>query len=212
LEQHLAPGGTCHGRCEEQVFASELSGDLQKIAHAAPAKLSRRVQPIRRRAPDYFGMVTIPNPCEGWSLSRKKTAWALDPADGSNEHSKENFMNSFTLTAVGNIAADLKLEGTGDNQYCRFAVMGNDYAGKDRNGNPREVTTSIYFVAFGATAKALANNVRKGDQVIVQARVQANNWTDENREKRYDHSFIVEGFKFGRPGKETREILAKNAA
>jgi single-strand DNA-binding protein len=142
----------------------------------------------------------------------KKTAWALDPADGSVEHSKEFSMNSFNVTAIGNIGADLELKGTGDNQFVRFPIIGNDYAGKDRNGDAREVTTSVYFVAFGATAKTLAEHVRKGDQVIVQARIQANNWTDENREKRYDLSFVVESFKFGRPGKETREILARNAA
>jgi single-strand DNA-binding protein len=121
-------------------------------------------------------------------------------------------MNSFNVTAIGNIGAALELKGTGENQYVRFPVIGNDYAGKDKQGNAREVTTSVYFVAFGAIAKTLADNVRKGDQVIVQARVQANNWSDDRGEKRYDHSFVVESFKFGRPGKESREVLSRNAA
>lgn len=121
-------------------------------------------------------------------------------------------MNSFTVTAIGNIGAALELKGTGDNQYVRFPILGTDYTGKDSKGNAREVTTSVYFVAFGATAKTLADHVRKGDQVIVQGRIQANNWSDDRGEKRYDHSFVVESFKFGRPGKETREVLARNAA
>jgi len=41
----------------------------------------------------------------------------------------------------------------------------------------------------------------------VQARVRANNWTDKQGEKQYDHSFIVDGFRFGAPGKIKREEL-----
>ena len=56
--------------------------------------------------------------------------------------------------------------------------------------------------------EALARNGRKGDQLVVQARVRANNWTDKQGEKQYDHSFVVEGFRFGAPGKIKREELA----
>jgi hypothetical protein len=37
--------------------------------------------------------------------------------------------------------------------------------------------------------------------------VRANNWTDKQGEKQYDHSFIVDGFRFGAPGKIKREEL-----
>jgi len=35
--------------------------------------------------------------------------------------------------------------------------------------------------------------------------VRANNWTDKQGEKQYDHSFIVDGFRFGAPGPAKRE-------
>jgi single-strand DNA-binding protein len=53
--------------------------------------------------------------------------------------------------------------------------------------------------------EAIAKNVRKGDQLIVEARIRANNWTDKQGEKQYDHSFIVQGFRFGAPGRAKRE-------
>ena len=117
-------------------------------------------------------------------------------------------MNSFTLTAVGNLARNPDLVSKDETSYARFCLVGNDYAGKDEQGTAREVTTSVYFVAFGALGESLARNARKGDQLIVEAHVRANNWTDKQGEKQYDHSFIVDGFRFGAPGKAKREERA----
>ncbi|HXW75154.1 MAG TPA: single-stranded DNA-binding protein [Steroidobacteraceae bacterium] len=114
-------------------------------------------------------------------------------------------MNSFTLTAVGNLARNPELVAKNDTSYARFCLVGNDYAGKDEEGAAREIVTSVWFVAFGALGEALARNARKGDQLIVAARVRSNNWTDKQGEKQYDHSFIVDGFRFGAPGKLKRE-------
>jgi single-strand DNA-binding protein len=116
-------------------------------------------------------------------------------------------MNSFRLTAVGNLARDPELIAKNDTSYARLCLVGNDYAGKDEQGAGREVTTVVWFTAFGALGEALARNTRKGDQLVLEACVRASNWTDKQGEKQYDHSFIVEGFRFGAPGKLKREEL-----
>ena len=116
-------------------------------------------------------------------------------------------MNSFTLAAIGNLAKNpdfIEKDGIG---YTRFCLIGNDYAGKDDSGSAREIATSLYFVAFGALGEAIARNARKGDQLILDARIRANNWTDNEGEKHYDYSFVVQGFRFGAPGKTKREEL-----
>jgi single-strand DNA-binding protein len=117
-------------------------------------------------------------------------------------------MNSFTLTAVGNLAKNPELTVKGDTSYTRFCLVGNDYAGKDDEGNPRETVTSLWFVAFEALGEAIARNALKGDQLVLQAQVRSNNWTDSEGEKQYDYSFVVQSFKFGAPGKAKREELA----
>ena len=109
-------------------------------------------------------------------------------------------MNSFTLTAIGNLARNPELVAKSDTLYTRFCLVGNDYAGRDEEGAAREVVTTVWFVAFGALGEALAKNARKGDQLMVAARVRSNNWTDKQGEKQYDHTFVVEGFRFGAPG------------
>ena len=117
-------------------------------------------------------------------------------------------MNSFTLTAVGNLAKDPEFAVKGDTSYARFCLVGNDYAGKDEQGNAREAVTSLWFVAFEGLGETIAKNVRKGDQLILQAQVRANNWTDREGDKQYDHSFVVQNFRFGAPGRAKREELA----
>ena len=115
-------------------------------------------------------------------------------------------MNSFTLLAVGNLARNPELVSKDDITYTRFLLVGNDYR-RDEEGGAREFVTTLWFVAFGPLGETLARNARKGDQLIVQAQVRANNWTDKQGEKQYDHSFVVEGFRFGAPGKIKREEL-----
>ena len=118
-------------------------------------------------------------------------------------------MNSFQVTAVGNLAKNPELIAKGDVSYTRFCLIGNDYAGKDEDGSAREVVTSLWFVAFGGLGEALASNALKGDQLIVEARIRANNWTDPQGEKQYDYSFIVDGFRFGAPGRAKRDELER---
>ncbi len=116
-------------------------------------------------------------------------------------------MNSFTMTAIGNLAKNPELIAKDQTVYSRFCLIGNDYAGRDDEGGAREVVTSLWFVAFGAIGEAIARNARKGDQLIVDARIRSNNWVDPQGEKQYDYSIIVEGFRFGAPGKLKREEL-----
>jgi single-strand DNA-binding protein len=121
-------------------------------------------------------------------------------------------MNSFTVTAVGNLAKDPETAFKGDTTYTKICVVGNDYAGKDEQGNTREAVTSLWFVAFESLGEVIAKNARKGDQLILQAQIRANNWTDKDGEKQYDHSYVIQNFRFGAPGKAKREELARRNA
>jgi single-strand DNA-binding protein len=117
-------------------------------------------------------------------------------------------MNSFTVTAIGNLARDPEFSSKGDTTYTRICLVGNDYAGKDEHGDAREAVTSVWFTAFDTLGEAIAKNSRKGDQLILRAHMRSNNWTDKDGEKKYEHSFIVDSFRFGAPGKIKREELA----
>lgn len=117
-------------------------------------------------------------------------------------------MNSFTITAVGNLAEEPELANKGGTNYTQICLIGNDFAGKDEQGNSREAVTSLYFVAFDSLGETIAKHARKGDQLIVQAQIRANNWVDRDGKKHYDHSNVIQQFRFGAPGRAKRESLA----
>src|SRR5207244_4179318 len=94
-------------------------------------------------------------------------------------------MNSFTLTAISNLTSNPELGTKGDTTYPRFCLIGNDYAGKDADGTAREAATSVYFVASGALGETIARTARKGDQLIVEARIGAANGTDQQDGQQY---------------------------
>jgi single-strand DNA-binding protein len=120
-------------------------------------------------------------------------------------------MNSFTITAIGNLARDPELVAKGETTYTRFCLTGNDHTGKEEEGAAREIATSLWFVAFGSLGEVIARYARKGDQLVLEARVRANTWTDKRSEKQYDHSFIVQGFRFGAAGRARRLSCAPGA-
>jgi single-strand DNA-binding protein len=106
-------------------------------------------------------------------------------------------MISFRLTAVGNLARDPELGTIGDATFARFCLVGNDANEAADQDDPRDDTTSLWFFAFGEIASTIAHNAGKGDQLILEAKVIANQWTDQGGEKQLGHTFIVTGFKFG---------------
>src|SRR6204780_908583 len=118
-------------------------------------------------------------------------------------------MHSFSLNALGNLAKNPELAVKGDTTYTRFCLVGNDYAGKDDNGNAREITTSLWFVAFKHLGESIPKNARKGDQLIVQAHIRPNTCTNKDGERQYAHSFVSQSFRFGAPGRVKREEFAR---
>jgi len=114
-------------------------------------------------------------------------------------------MNSFTLTAVGQLARDPELVSEPDGSYTRLLVVGSDYAGKDPAGAVRTVATGLWFVAFGPLGEMLARNTRRGDQLFIEAQVRADDHAAQPGEAPCRHIFIVAGFRFGAPGRLIRQ-------
>jgi single-strand DNA-binding protein len=156
----------------------------------------------RRTGGERAEALVVDNRAAAWS---QRLTQAIPPAI-----SREISMNSFTLTAVGNLARNPELVVKGDTTYARLCLIGSDYAGKDEDGASREIVTSLWFVAFGPLGETIARRARKGDQLIVEAYVRANQWTNRQGERQYDHSFVVQGFRFGAPGRVKREALHAN--
>ena len=117
-------------------------------------------------------------------------------------------MNHFHFT--GRMAKAVTLSGQGDRAVAKFTLIRNQYAGKDEGGEALEKPVAVQFTAFRKKGEAIAKNFFKGDQMVVVARVENNNYTDKDGVDQYDFSFVVDDFDFGAPGEEKRaEFAAK---
>ncbi|MGF6766152.1 single-strand DNA-binding protein [Paraburkholderia sp. GAS33] len=120
-------------------------------------------------------------------------------------------MNKLFFT--GRVASAPVLSTHGETKVTKFTLIRNEYAGRDEDsGDSRERVVNIQFTAFGARGEAIAKNVMKGDQLIVEARLSNNNFTDGDDIERYGFNFVVSDFEFGAPGEAKREQLAKRRA
>ena len=107
-------------------------------------------------------------------------------------------MNSFTLVGVGTLAGNPEVIAKGDISYVRFCLLGTDHVEYDaKAGRAGRVFTSVCFMAFDEIADRIARNSRKGDQLIVEARVSPRFWIDNQGESHCESAFIVTGFRFG---------------
>lgn len=112
---------------------------------------------------------------------------------------------------VGNLARPATVTGSGERAVTRFTLIANEYAGKDKEtGESRERAVAIQFTAFRAKGEAIAKNALKGDQLIVDWRIENNDY-EKDGETVYTYNFVVEDFAFGAPGKEKREQFRAGA-
>lgn len=82
--------------------------------------------------------------------------------------------------------------------YVRFCLIGGDHAEPDEEvGHAREVFNSVWFLAFDEIADRIATQARKGDQLIVTARIRSCAWRDKQGERCCRNVFIVTGLRFG---------------
>ena len=107
-------------------------------------------------------------------------------------------MNSFTFIGIGNLVRNPEVTAKGDVAYVRFCLVGEDHAQPDEEvGHAREVVNCVWFLAFDEIGDLIATHARKGDQLIVTARVRSHVWIDKGGGRHCGHVFIVTGVRFG---------------
>lgn len=112
---------------------------------------------------------------------------------------------SNTLHFTGRLAKAPALTRPGTSIVCKFVLIRNEYAGQERD----ERKVAIPFVAFGGQAESIAAHCMEGDQLVIEARIENNNYKDKDGEDKYEYNFVVSNFEFGAPGKLKREHLTR---
>lgn len=99
---------------------------------------------------------------------------------------------------IGNLTRDPELKSlpTG-NKVASFSVATNR-VWKDQNGAKQESVEFHNVVVFGRQAETSAQYLKKGQQVMIEGRIQTRSWDDKTtNEKKYRTEIIAESVQFG---------------
>ncbi|MCO6437517.1 MAG: single-stranded DNA-binding protein [Phycisphaerae bacterium] len=115
-------------------------------------------------------------------------------------------MASFNrIILLGNLTRDPQLSYTASNvAVCKFGLATN-HRWRDKDGNQREETCFVDCTVFGRGGETFNQYMSKGRSVLVEGRLQLNQWTTPEGDKRSKHEVLVDNFTFvGGQGNESR--------
>ncbi|MEK7530751.1 MAG: single-stranded DNA-binding protein [Patescibacteria group bacterium] len=97
---------------------------------------------------------------------------------------------------AGNLTRDPELKALpSGSQVASFGVATNS-VWKDKNGEKKEQTEFHNIVVFGRQAETCGQYLKKGQQVLVEGRIQTRNW-DKDGVKQYRTEIVADRVQFG---------------
>ena len=100
------------------------------------------------------------------------------------------------IILLGNLTRDPQLSYTPNNTaVCKFGIATN-HKWKDRDGNMREQVCFVDCIVFGRSAETFNQYMAKGQPVLVEGRLDLNQWTTPEGDKRSKHEVVVDRFTF----------------
>ena len=117
-------------------------------------------------------------------------------------------------TIIGNLTRDPEIRALPSGiQVATFGVATNR-VWKDKDGAQKEDTQFHNIVVFGRQAETSAQYLRKGQQVLVEGRMQTRSWDDKTSgEKKYRTEIVADRVQFGqKPGGPSQGASASQGA
>ena len=110
-------------------------------------------------------------------------------------------MNLNKAIIVGNLTRDPELATIPSGQkVCKFGVATNR-VWKEKSGAKQESVTFHNIVVWGRQAEISAQYLKKGQQVMIEGRIETRSWDDKTSgEKKYRTEIIADRVQFGAKG------------
>lgn len=100
------------------------------------------------------------------------------------------------VVLMGNLTRDPQLSYTQSNTaVCKFGLAVN-HRWKDRDGGSREEVCYVDCTVFGKAGETFNQYMAKGRPVLVEGRLQFQQWTTPEGDKRSKHEVVVDNFTF----------------
>ena len=104
-------------------------------------------------------------------------------------------------TVVGNLTRDPELRSMPSGTKMTTFSVATNRVYKDRDGNRQENTDFHNVVVFGPQAENSAQYLKKGQQVLVEGRMQTRSWDDQSTgQKKYRTEIVADRVQFGTKG------------
>lgn len=99
---------------------------------------------------------------------------------------------------VGNLTRDPELKALPSGMQVASLSVATNRTWKDKDGSKQEATDFHNVVVFGRQAETSAQYLKKGQQVMVEGRIQTRSWDDKSSgEKKYRTEIVAERVQFG---------------
>lgn len=115
---------------------------------------------------------------------------------------------------VGNLTRDPELKALPTGAKVTSFSLATNRVWVDQSGQKKEMTDYHNIVVFGRQAETSAQYLTKGQQVMVEGRIQTRSWDGQDGKKNYRTEIVADRVQFGsRPGAggETPSPAANNA-
>ena len=99
---------------------------------------------------------------------------------------------------VGNLTRDPELRALPSGIQVASISVATNSVWRDKDGNKKEDTQFHNVVVFGRQAETSAQYLKKGQQVMVEGRIQTRSWDDKTSgEKKYRTEIVADRVQFG---------------
>ncbi|HEU0080865.1 MAG TPA: single-stranded DNA-binding protein [Candidatus Paceibacterota bacterium] len=99
---------------------------------------------------------------------------------------------------VGNLTRDPELKALPSGMQVASLSIATNRVWKDKEGKRQESTDFHNVVVFGRQAETSAQYLKKGQQVMVEGRIQTRSWDDKSSgEKKYRTEIVADRVQFG---------------
>lgn len=99
---------------------------------------------------------------------------------------------------VGNLTRDPELRALPSGIQVASLSVATNRVWKDKNGAKQEASDFHNIVVFGRQAETAAQYLKKGQQVMVEGRIQTRSWDDKTSgEKKYRTEIVADRVQFG---------------
>jgi single-strand DNA-binding protein len=99
---------------------------------------------------------------------------------------------------IGNLTKDPEIKALPSGSKVSSFGVATNRVWKDANGAKQESVEYHNVVVFGRQAETSAQYLKKGQQVMIEGRIQTRSWDDKNtNEKKYRTEIIADSVQFG---------------